>query len=102
MVYGSHGFLRRSRNTLKGKPRDRGKISIRRYFQEFEVGETAGISIDVQYRNIPYPKFNGKVGKITKQQGRAYYININDNGRKKDVLVSPEHLQKIKQGLKKG
>ncbi|PKP59539.1 MAG: 50S ribosomal protein L21e, partial [Candidatus Altiarchaeales archaeon HGW-Altiarchaeales-1] len=53
MVYGSHGFLRRSRNTLKGKPRDRGKISIRKYFQEFAVGETAGISIDVKYRNIP-------------------------------------------------
>ena len=98
MVYGSHGFLRRSRNTLKGKPRDRGKISIRRYFQEFKVGETAGISIDVQYRNIPYPKFNGKLGKITNQQGRAYYININDNGRKKDVLVSPEHLKKINKG----
>jgi len=98
MVRGSHGFLRRSRNTLKGKPRDRGKISIRRYFQEFEIGETVGISIDVKYRNIPCPKFNGKIGKITGRQGRAYYVNINDNGRKKNVLVCPEHLQKINKG----
>jgi len=98
MVYGSHGFLRRSRNTLKGKLSDRGKVSIRKYFQEFEVGETAGIDIDMKYRNIPYPKFNGKLGKITQRQGRAYYININDNGKKKNVLVSPEHLQKIKKG----
>lgn len=95
MVYGSHGFLRRSRNILKGNPRDRGKISIRRYTQKFEIGEIAAIDIDVRYRNIPYPKFNGKIGRIKGKQGRAYYITINDNGRYKDILVPPEHLQKI-------
>lgn len=97
MVHGSHGFLRRTRNTLRVRPRDRGKISIRRYFQEFKIGEKAAIVIDPRYKNIPYPKFNGKIGKITKKQGRAYYININDNGRKKDVLVCPEHLKRIKE-----
>jgi len=92
MVRGSHGFLRRSRRILKKPPRKRGKISIRRYLQKFNIGDIVRISIDSTYKNIPYPKFQGKVGKITKTQGRAYYVRINDNGREKDVLVAPEHL----------
>lgn len=92
MVYGSHGFLRRSRRILEKKPRDRGKIRIRRYLQKFNIGDTVRIDIDSFYKNIPYPKFQGKIGKVTKSQGRAYYVLINDNGRKKNVLVAPEHL----------
>lgn len=92
MVYGSHGFLRRSRRILEKKARDRGKISIRKYLQKFNIGDIARISIDSFYRNISYPKFQGKIGKIIGRQGRAYYIEINDNGRKKTVLVCPEHL----------
>jgi len=100
MVRGSHGFLRRTRNILKIKPRERGKISIRRYLQTFEIGEMVAINIDPRYKNFPYPKFNGKIGEIVKQQGRAYYIRIDDNGRKKDVLVCPEHLKKINEKKK--
>lgn len=93
---GSHGFRRRTRH-LRVTPRGRGKISIRRYLRKFEVGTKVYVDIDPRYRNIPFSRFNGKIGEVSGQQGRSYYVGIDHNGRKKNVLVPPEHLNLIKQ-----
>jgi len=94
---GSHGYRRKSR-TLKVKPRDRGKVKIKRYLQKFDEGETVSIKMDASYRNIPHPRFRGKSGKVVAPQGRAYYIRIRDGEKTKDLLVAPEHLIKINRG----
>ena len=93
---GSHGYRRKSR-TLRVKPRDRGKIRIRKYLQRFKESEAVSINMDASYRNIPHPRFQGKSGKVVGKQGRAYYVRIRDGGQAKNLLISPEHLIKIKQ-----
>ncbi|HDN83803.1 MAG TPA: 50S ribosomal protein L21e, partial [Candidatus Altiarchaeales archaeon] len=87
----SKGYRRRTRN-LRVKPRDRGKISIRRYLQEFKEGDLVSISIDPRYQNIPHPRFNGKTGRVVGKQGRAYYVEIKDGNKIKRPLITPEHL----------
>ncbi len=95
---GSQGYRRKSRG-LRVKPRDRGKVRIKRYLQKFNEGETVSIKIDASYRNIPRPRFEGKSGKVVATQGRAYYIDIRDVKKRKKLLVAPEHLIKIR-GIK--
>jgi large subunit ribosomal protein L21e len=92
---GSKGYRRRSRS-LKVKPRDRGKQSIRKYLQTFNLGDTVSITIDPRYQSIPHPRFQGKSGRVAGNQGRAYYVEIKDGSKKKKILVNPEHLTSLK------
>lgn len=87
----SKGYRRRTRN-LRVIPRKKGKQSIRRYLQEFKAGESVSIKIDASYQAIPHPRFQGKSGKVTGKQGRAYYVGIKEGKKDKQVLVNPEHL----------
>lgn len=88
---GSHGLRRRTRD-LKVKLRDKGKTKIRRYLQEFSKDDLVSISVDASYQSIPNPRFQGKTGKVTGKQGRAYCLKIKDGGKTKEIVVKPEHL----------
>ncbi|HEX54669.1 MAG: 50S ribosomal protein L21e [Candidatus Altiarchaeales archaeon] len=91
---GSKGMRRRTRN-FRVRPRDRGKISIRRYLQRFDNRDTVIIDIDPRYQNIPHPRFHGRTGRVIGSQGRAYYVEVRDGNKIKKVLVTPEHLRPI-------
>jgi len=93
---GSKGYRRRTRN-LRVNPRDRGKISIRRYLQKFKENDIVSINIDPRYQKIPHPRFQGKTGRVVGKQGRAYYISILDGKKEKKILVTPEHLTSLSQ-----
>lgn len=91
MTKGSTGYRRKTRH-LRVKLRDRGKIKIRKYMQEFEEGDIVSISINPRYQNIPHPRFQGKSGRVVKKQGRAYYVQIKDKDKTKQIISNPEHL----------
>ena len=91
MAKGSTGYRRKTRH-LRVKLRDRGKIKIRKYMQEFQEGEIVSISINPRYQNIPHPRFQGKSGRVVKKQGRAYYVQIQDKNKTKQIISNPEHL----------
>ncbi|RLI91906.1 MAG: 50S ribosomal protein L21e [Candidatus Altiarchaeales archaeon] len=88
---GSKGYRRGTRN-LRVRSRDRGKIKIRRYLQEFKEGDLVSISIDPRYQVIPHPRFRGRSGRVVGRQGRCYYVEIRDGNKRKRLLVAPEHL----------
>ncbi|MFH1835851.1 MAG: 50S ribosomal protein L21e [Methanobacteriota archaeon] len=93
---GSKGYRRRTRN-LKTKLRDKGKLKIRKYLQEFKENDLVSIVINPSYQSIPHPRFQGRTGRVVDKQGRAYYLEIKDGGKKKNILVTPEHLTKIEE-----
>jgi large subunit ribosomal protein L21e len=92
---GSKGYRRRSRN-LKVKPRDRGKLKISAYLQSFEDHDKVSININPSFQKIPHPRFNGRTGKVVGSQGRAYLVELKDGGKRKSILVPPEHLRRVK------
>jgi len=92
---GSKGYRRRTRN-LRIRSRDKGKIKIGRYLQKFKKGDFVSISIDPSYQAIPHPRFKGRSGKVTGRQGRCYHVEIKDGGKKKKILIAPEHLTALK------
>ena len=94
MAKGSTGFRRKTRH-LRVKLRNKGKINIRQYMQEFREGDVVSISINPRFQNIPHPRFQGKSGKIVKKQGRAYYVQIKDKNKVKEIISNPEHLVRL-------
>lgn len=92
---GSCGVRRRTRG-LRLKPKERGKVKIKKQMQTFKENDMASISINPSYQRIPHPRYQGRTGRIVGSQGRAYYLEIKDGGKIKKILVTPEHLMKQK------
>jgi large subunit ribosomal protein L21e len=76
--------------------RTRGKISLKRYFQEFENEEKVAV-VEERAIQSSFPKrLQGRTGKIEGKRGRAYVVKIKDQNMDKLHLINPIHLKKIK------
>lgn len=76
-------------------PRQRGKISLTKYFQVFKEGDTIAV---VRERGIPFQysvRLQGRTGKVLAKRGSAYYVEVNDLNKPKRYLLKPVHLRRI-------
>jgi large subunit ribosomal protein L21e len=88
---------RKTRGLFSVKPRDKGKFSIRAYFQSFNEGDRVlvGVAPTVQ-EGMPFRRFVGKMGVVKGTQGKSYKVQINDHNKSKEILVHPVHLKILK------
>ena len=97
MVKRSKGIRSKSRHILQKKPRARGISSITKALQQFEMGESASVTIDSSvHKGMPHPRFQGYTGKIEGMQGDAYLLGITVGKKHKTLIVRPEHLGRVK------
>lgn len=75
--------------------RERGNISFRRYFQEFEEGERVAVIREKAVASNFPDRLQGRTGKVKSKQGKSYFVEINDNKKPKNFLIQPVHLKKI-------
>jgi len=89
------GYRKGSRQKLSKSPRDKGKVSLSRYFQSFNIGDKAQLNLEP---SVPKGKFctryNGKVGLVVGKEGECYNVKIKDIKKEKVILVHPIHLSK--------
>jgi large subunit ribosomal protein L21e len=91
------GFRKRTRKKFTKHKSDKGKISIRKFLQNFEIGEKVGLSVEPAYQKGMYrPKFIGKTGTIIRKKGTCYEVKILDMNKSKTLIVHPVHLIKVK------
>ena len=97
------GRLRRkTRSKFRKSASEKGIISIRRYFQEFKEGEKVILKAEPAVQGGMYfRRFHGKVGQVVGKRGECYKVQINDANKKKEVIVHPVHLKKVKWEEKK-
>ena len=87
---------RKTRHKFKLNYRQRGKVSLSKYFLEFNKGDKVNLKIhpNVQEGRF-FPRFHGLTGTINgKKQGRCYQVVIKDGGKEKILYVHPIHLHK--------
>jgi len=90
------GTRRKTRHKLQKNVRDKGKISITKYFQEFNNGDRVLLSAEPAVHNGMYdPKYHSKVGIVKSKAGKCYNISIKDGGKEKTLIVHPVHLRKV-------
>ena len=76
-------------------PRQKGKISLTRFFQVFEPGESVAV---VKEHAVPFPysfRLQGRTGKVVAKRGSTYEVQIADLGKLKTYMIAPIHLKKI-------
>ena len=95
MVTRSHGLRVGTRRKLKKKVRERGKVRIKAFLQEFKPNDKVIIDSDSSYhKGMPHRRFLGKHGKIIEKRGSSYIVEVRDGGKYKKIICAPIHLKK--------
>ena len=90
-----HSFGRGTRQKFSKHHRVKGKISIRRFFQQFKDGERVILKVEPSYhKGRYYPRFHGKSGLVMGKSGDCFKVLIKDITKDKMVVVHPIHLQR--------
>jgi len=76
-------------------PRQKGKLSLSKYFQEFKTGDSVAVVRELSV-NFGYShRLQGRTGKVIEKRGSAYHVEIADLGKPKRYLIKPVHLKRI-------
>lgn len=89
---------RKTRYKFRQNYRQRGKISVSKFFQEFKEGEQVCLKINSQYQRGWFsPRFHGLTGTVVGKRGFCFAIKIWDQDKQKTLYVHPLHLMPNKQ-----
>ena len=78
------------------KVREKGKISLRKTFQELKKGDRVTFVQDLSSKRS-FPKlFQGLTGVVEDKRGRAYIVKFLNGKTHKKIIVRPIHLKKLK------
>lgn len=87
---------RKTRKLFRKAYKQRGKISVVKYFQDFKAGDRVALKAEPSvHKGLYFRRFHGKVGIIKAKQGSCYKLEIRDGGKRKIVITHPVHLIKI-------
>ncbi len=96
MVTRTHGLRQGTRSILRKSKREKGRIFINRIMHQYQPGDRVAIVLDgAQQGGMPHRRFQGRTGKITGSQGRAFVVSVKDGNMMKTVVARPEHLRPI-------
>ncbi|MGC8628920.1 MAG: 50S ribosomal protein L21e [Candidatus Micrarchaeia archaeon] len=74
------------------------KLGITKVVKEFGIGDKVAIVPKGNFRDIPHPRYRGKIGTIKGKRGDAYEVEVAVSKNTKRLLVVPQrHLEKIAQ-----
>ncbi len=91
----SHGlFSGRSRHLSR-----HGKLStlgLSKLINKFENGDTVVIAPHGNFRNIPHPRYKGRIGTVVGNRGSAYVVEVAASGPEKvTLIVRQEYLGRL-------
>lgn len=90
----SHGlFVGRTRQLARHhKP---SKLSINRFIKNFNINDRVIIIQKGNMRNIPHPRYKGRVGTVIEKRGDAYIVQVATSKSKSVKIIVPQvHLEK--------
>jgi large subunit ribosomal protein L21e len=90
----SHGlFVGRTRQLARHhKP---SKLGITKLINNFELNDKVVIMPRSNVKNIPHPRYKGRVGIVTEKRGDAYMVEIMvSKSMKRHIIVPQMHLEK--------
>ncbi|MGC8479719.1 MAG: hypothetical protein ACP5M9_03570 [Candidatus Micrarchaeia archaeon] len=91
----SHGlFIGRTRNLARhNKP---STLGITKLIKNLEIGSKVVISQKSNFRNIPHPRYKGRIGTVIERRGDSYVVEFPVSKSIKRKLVVPQmHLEKF-------
>lgn len=90
----SHGlFVGRTRNLARHyKP---SKLGITTLIKDFKVNDRVIIIQKGNFKNIPHPRYKGRVGTIIEKRGDSYVVDVHTSKSViRHIIVPQMHLEK--------
>ena len=76
--------------------RQKGKISLTKYFQRFSEGDNVAIVKDLTVQRPGFPnRMQGRTGVVVRKSGNSYVVAVKDFSREKIYIIKPVHLKRI-------
>ena len=94
-------MTRRSQGLFAGKTRHLARhhkpstLSVHESIKGFAPGDTVAIVPKGSVKNIPHPRYKGKVGKVIEKRGSAYVVELKIMSATKRLVVPVLHLKKV-------
>lgn len=75
--------------------RNKGKISLSRYFQKFETGDH--VALVKERGTVAYFPFRmqGRTGVVIGKRGFSYVVAVKDLNLPKQIIVHPSNLKRV-------
>lgn len=93
---------KRSNGLLVGRSRHLARhhkpstLNVDTFIKTFEIGDKVAIVQKSNVRNIPHPRYKGKIGTVLAKRGSAYVIEIKAITKKRTLIVPVVHLERAK------
>jgi large subunit ribosomal protein L21e len=90
----SHGlFVGRTRQLARHhKP---SRLGITTLIKNFEIDDRVVIMPKGNFKDIPHPRYKGRVGRVVERRGDAYVVQFNVSKSMTRKLIVPQmHLEK--------
>ena len=90
-------YRRKTRKLMSKHFRERGKISLTKYFAEYKEGDKITLKAEPAVQNgIYHLRFHSKTGVVKGMQGKCYKVEIKDGNKPEELIVHPIHLARLK------
>ncbi|RME53704.1 50S ribosomal protein L21e [Candidatus Woesearchaeota archaeon] len=97
MVQRIGGQRRKTRSLLARKIRQKGKLPIRKYLQEFQPGQKVALVLEPSIaEGVFHRRFHGKTGVVLGKCGSCYEVAVMDVSKKKKLIVHPAHMKGVR------
>ncbi len=93
MTKRSHGlFVGKTRHLARHhKP---SELSVNDYIKEIKIGDKVAIVPKGNFRNIPHPRYRGRIGTVTAKRGGAFVVKVRIMNAERTLIVPVVHLEK--------
>ncbi|MEM3781851.1 MAG: hypothetical protein QXT43_02735 [Candidatus Micrarchaeaceae archaeon] len=72
------------------------KLGISAIIKQFSIGDKVAIVPKGNFRDIPHPRYRGRIGTVIGKRGSAYEVEVRVSKTAKRILVVPQkHLEKL-------
>ncbi|MBW3012354.1 50S ribosomal protein L21e [Candidatus Woesearchaeota archaeon] len=89
------GSRRKTRTLLSKKKFEKGKVSLKDYFQVFKAGDKVKLVAEPSvHEGMFFTRYYGKVGVVKGKRGKCYAVDIKDGKVTKTIITHPIHLSR--------
>ena len=93
-------MTKRSHGLFVGKTRHLARhhmpsqLSVDAHIKKFNVGDKVAIIPKGNFRNIPHPRYRGRIGTVIEKRGSAYVVKVRIMSAQRTLVVPVVHLEK--------
>lgn len=91
------GYRRKTRKLMRKPVRERGKLKITSFMEDYKPGESVILKAEPAYhKGLFNLRFQGRNGVVVGKRGKCFEIEMYDGNKKKRLFIPAIHVMRVK------